>query len=62
MTDSKEKFHQDIGNERADYVIIIIVNFINYCFWCVIINHTHARRSAFARKPEITDLSLSLLI
>ena len=23
MTDSKEKFHQDIGNERADYVIIV---------------------------------------
>ena len=23
MTDSKEKFHQDIGNERANYVIIV---------------------------------------
>ena len=47
--------------EMKGLIIIIIVNFINYCFWCVIINHTHARRSAIARKPEITDLSLSLL-
>lgn len=23
MTDSKEKFHQDVGNERANYVIIV---------------------------------------